>query len=397
MTSNERRLPLTFLVAVFAIALCAAQAVRASEARVNSLCNNPMVLDMNDVVELPGLLTAYGNSAFLNVYPVSPYGNAGAFFGEDYVFGMWIHRTDAWRDLDVTDSLFAELDLPTVYDLFDLYFGAKSGFGLRLSLSSGLDTLDSQTEADDDALYSDGSSAFAVDLAPGYTFEGERYHGDFGAGLTFSYYGVAIDGEEAYTTMWVPSFLIRHRSIFGARDAATAWVLDLRITRRAYTAQTKGDNDDSGTFGNWNAYAIFGPRLQMADDFTIWLGVRLGFSHMTGEITGDKQDMNASLSFPGVLMSGELRLWDVLFVRAGVNYSNYWAFYGQRDSNNDDEYASMTRRMGQSFAWSTGLGVALGPFQIDGTVEQQLYFNGPQFLGGNDPGFLGMISATYAW
>ena len=53
--------------------------------------------------------------------------------------------------------------------------------------------------------------------------------------------------------------------------------------------------------------------------------------------------------------------------------------------------------MGQRFNWSTGLGVALGDFEIDGTVTQAFWFDGPDVIGGQAPGFLGIISATYMW
>lgn len=369
----------------------------ASEARMASLMGNPMVQDMMDVVYYPGVLSVYGNTAFLTVYPAAPDGNVGVFIGQDVVFGAWVHRNSMWRDLDETDALFTDFTLPPVYDLFDLYLGFRSGFGIRLTLSAGLDTQDTQTEPGDTDLYSDGESLFSVDLMPGYSIDRSRYHGDFGVGATLNFFKVAVNGEEAYTTGWIPSFMLKHRSIFGAREDFVAWALDLMLTRRAYTAKTLGANEEDGAFGRWFTTAVFGPRFKFPDNFTIWSGLKFQLEHLTGEIDGDKQERLLGISAPGLVLSAELLLWELLSIRAGVDYEVYWYIDSIPDPADDEEIGAKYTTMGQNFAWSTGLGLTLGSFQLDGTVRQQLYFNGPQLWGGNDPGFLGMISATYAW
>jgi hypothetical protein len=364
-----------------------------------------MVLDETDIVEYPGLASAYGNSAFLNVYPAAPNGNVGVLFGERVVLGTWIHRTSNWQDIAKTDEIFdldptngTDNDLPTNHDLFDLYLGLWNGFGLRLTLSAGLDADDARTEPGDDELYTaDGASTFTVDLMPGYSFDSGSYHGDFGVGITLSYFQVAFAGETAYSGGLIPSALLRHRSVIGPRDAVTAWVIDLTLTRRAYTAKAEGTGSVDGSFGHWYTMLVAGPRFKLPQNFTVWAGLTFELEHLSGKLDDVNQTALTGIGAPGAMLSGELLLWNILAIRAGVDYSINWNLVEVPLATDDEEIGSRSREMGQSFAWSTGLGVTLGNFQLDGTIRQALLFNGPDFIGGNAPGFVSMISALFAW
>ena len=129
----------------------------------------------------------------------------------------------------------------------------------------------------------------------------------------------------------------------------------------------------------------------------IFFLLKLSRSLKAAKYGGYEQPTLTGIGAPGLVLSGELILWELLAIRAGVDYDIYWAIDTQPDPTDDEELSLKNRTMGQRFGWSSGVGVALGAFQLDGTVSRQLYFNGPEILGGNDPGFLGMISATYMW
>lgn len=407
MRKSNKVMRMLMLFALVGMFFLCAQQGRATEARMQSLVDNPMVLDVTNIVEFPGMLTVYGNSAFLTVFPAATSGNVGVLFGEDVVLGAWVHRSSRWRDLDKTDELFdmggGADDLPPTWDITDLYMGFRNGFGMRLTLSAGLDTEDTRTEftppssTDTDLYTNDGASTFSLDLMPGYSFDASRYHGDFGIGLTLNHFQVAYAGEAAYTTGWIPSFLIRHRSVIGPREEITAWVLDLTLTRRAYSAKSQGDNTEDGQFGHWFTQLVFGPRFRMPQNFTVWAGLRFVLEHLSGEVDGTQQAALTGIGAPGAILSGELVLWNMLAIRAGVDYTIYWSIAEQPDPTDDNEIASQDRGMGQAFAWATGLGLTLGDFQLDGDVRQNFYFDGPEFWGGNAAGFLFMISALYNW
>ena len=399
---DKKSISWLFVLCLGGAVVFAAASALATEARWNSMRSNPMVEDDQDIVDFPGLLTSYSNFAFLTVMPAATSGNAGAVVGENIALGAWIHRDWRWNDLDQTDTLFGNFALPTTYSLFDLFFGMSNGFGLRLSTQAGLDTTDSRdlTDPDDEDLYSDGQYTFAIDVQPGYSLDTGSYRGDFGVGLTFSYFNVVENGQDAYSTGFVPSFLVRHRSIIDPTDTIS-WILDATVTRRAYSARSHGNWDDKASFGRWVAALVAGPRVRMPGNMTLWVGPRFRLEHLSGiadwERTSNVPEQPTATAFgiPGAVASAEVLLFDVWTIRAGIDYDVYWEIV--RNKNDNDEVVSRDRGMGQSFGWSTGMGLSLGGFQIDGTVSNQLYFSGPDFIGGQAPGFLGMISAAYFW
>ncbi|MBN1772985.1 MAG: hypothetical protein JXB32_17075 [Deltaproteobacteria bacterium] len=376
------------------LALTGTRPAGAGEARLDALAGSPIVEDDGDIFDYPGLVTRYGDAAFLTVQPSPASGNAGVLVGRETAFGFWVHRTPRFDDLTEADALFGGFDLSEVHPLFDLLFGTDAGFGLRLSLSAGLDVADVYSGVEDDLL-STGDTSVGIDLQAGYSFDlggAHPYHGDFGVGLTLSYFEVVELGQTTYLTGWIPSFLVRHRSVFDPA-ADVSWVLDVMLTRRAYTVEAEGATSVDGSFGRWMTYAAAGPRVRLPADVTLWLAGRVSLEQLGGEIDDDAQTSLLGVGFPGLVASIEVLLWELLTVRAGIDYDVYIT---QSESPGDDPRLA-EHGLGHRFAWSTGLGLSLGRFQIDGTVSQRFYFNGPQVLGGNDPGFLGLISAAYAW
>ncbi len=405
MMGNRKLIQICISLALVGIVALTAGQARASEARIISLSNNPMVMNLTDVVDYPGLLNIYSNTAFLNVYANVPDGNVGAFIGDNVTFGVWVHRSQRWQDLDETSRIF-NLDLPDTHDLFDFYLGTRGGFGIRLTMSAGLDTLEQEgPDPNDNDLSSDGASTFAFDIAPGFSFDRKAYHGDFGLGITFSHFQVAQSGEASQTTLWIPSFLLRHRSIIGPRDEVINGVIDVILTRRAYSAKTQGDNKVKSSVGRWVTTIVGGPQFKLPQNFTVWTGLQFQLEHVSGTYENETDETKVlpvtGIGAPGVVLSGELLLWDMLAIRAGVNYDVYWTI-AQEDSDQnvpggDDDPEFVDREMGHRFSWSSGLGVLLGSFQLDATISQQLYFDGPNLVGGRAPGLFGIISAAYMW
>ena len=375
-----------------------------SEARHSSLTLNPMVEDLVDIADFPGLTGAYRNSIYLNIAQSGttiPDGNAGFLIGDTVVAGAWINRTPRFNDFEKIEDLY-NFDLPTVHNIADLFLGTKIGFGLRLSLSTGLLTQDSQYSTEDDELYSQGQSAFGMEITPGFSFETPRYHGDFGLGISFSAFEVAVQGRSAFKNKWIPSTRFRHRSIIGPQQT-TAWVIDLSIDHRAYGAEAQGENTADGMYNHVIGAAVVGPRIALPKDVTFWGGLRLMVEHLSGEVASFPTQKQTAIGVPGVLLSTEVEFLEYFAFRAGVNYDIYWAILSTPDSadtdgdDDRDELIAKRRTVIQRFNWSTGLGVNLDGFQIDGTVSQDLYLTGPNVIGGGTPGFLGMLSATYMW
>jgi hypothetical protein len=414
MTRDTRLLELVAVaLASAALTLVPAQPARASEARAEAL-GSPLVEDDTDIVDFPGMLSAYSNMVFLNIAPPMPDaegeldvdatdGSLGVAFGRDVSLGLWLHRKSRWRDLDDTAELFEfNVPLPTTYELLDVFFGFYGGLGARLSFAAGLESTERFNE--DGKVVSTGATSFAADIQLGYSFDVDGYHGDLGAGMTFSWFEILESGLATYQSQATPSFLFRHRSVIGSRRDL-AGVIDLLLTRRAYTVETVDEDKTEvheGKFGRWYVEGTLGPRVRLPGNVTLWIGTRFFVEDLSGEIAKQDQPTLRSFGAPGVVGSLEVLLWDLLTVRAGVNYDVYWlisivdAPRGTDDEDIGGIYAGQ-QEMGQRFRWSTGLGLTLGGFQIDATVARNLYFEGPQFIGGGAPGFLGMLSAAYMW
>jgi hypothetical protein len=411
--SRRRSIAASLLVVPAVLGATAGQAL-ATEARVLSLAGSPLVDDEIDIVDFPGMITAYGDLVFLNVGPgvydpadpsaePSMTGSLGALFGRETALGLWIHRTPRFDDLAETDGLFElEAPIPETWHLADLFLGFGSGFGLRLGLAAGLESDDEYDE--DGEPVSTGGTTFAADLQLGYSFDSGQYHGDFGAGLQLSYFELLRRGDTTYDGGLVPSFLVRHRSIIGARRDL-AGVIDLLLTRRSYTAASRADEDDleqSGAFGRWMLDLSAGPRLCFPDIATLWVGLRFAFENLSGEIEKQEQPTLRAVVFPGLSAAIEVTPFDVLAVRAGVAYDVTFAVSERPlpdgvDGTDAEGLDAGERGLGRRFSWDTGLGLRLADFRLDATVSQGFYTAGPYLLSGEQSGFLGVLSGSFAW
>ncbi|MCP4607500.1 MAG: hypothetical protein GY845_02125 [Planctomycetes bacterium] len=389
------------------VLLLSHQEALANQARYAGMANNPMVEDDVDIVDFPGLLTAYSDIVFLNLMPpdtlIGPIasegdGNLGALFGRNVALGAWIHRKPRWRDLDDLDDLFEfHAPMPTTYDLADLFVGFKAGFGMRVSLAAGLES--NETRDADDKMVSTGGTAFVLDMQPGYSFDTDSYHGDFGAGLTLSTFKILEDGQKNYESKTVPSFLLRHRSIISPRSVFSG-IIDVMFARRAYSMKSNSRKTLTD-MGRWVLSLVAGPKLNIPGNVSVCLGTRFSLEHLHGAIDDVKQPYLNAIGVPGVIASVEVILWNLMVVRAGADYEVFWAKTEVPKSDtiidSSGQETAGSRNSGQRFNWSTGLGFMLDDFRIDATVSQRLYFEGPQFIGGTTPGFLSIISAAYMW
>lgn len=393
VTGIQGRNLLVYRLAIVVLAFCLLpDLASANEGRSEALANNPMVRDDLDISIYPGLLTTYSNLVFLSVAENASTGDVGAVIGRNIAFGLWIHRTPRFRDLDTADELFDSFILPETHQLVDLLFGMDNGFGLRLSFAAGLDTDDNESTESGD-LVTTGSTSLGMDIQLGYSLDRRNYHGDIGAGVTLNYFEVLDDGRTAFKTGWVPSFELRHRSEIMPRRPV-AGVVDFLLTRRAYTVTAEGDPIAEGSFGRWIMSIVGGPKLMLPGGFTLWVGAQLRYERLAGEVEGQEQPTLQALG-PGLVASAELRLLDLLAIRAGAAYDFFWS--NSRIPATLDDEAEADQGLGQRFHWSIGLGLEISGFRLDGTLSHDLIFGGPQSIGGLSPGLMGTVSASYSW
>ncbi len=416
MTSNHRSFGTSAALIFAALISLVSTDGLGTEAREEALLLTPMVEGVGDVVDFPGMIAAWNNTLFVNLRRASSSlaadsdnsqqyivdgSNGGGLIGDRVVLGVWLHRAPRWSDLDDTEELFTmDQPLPTIHPIADLLLGFKNGFGLRLSVSAGVDSQESW-DSSKDKIVSTGGSAFSGDLQLGYSLDAKNYHGDFGAGITLSTFELLSSGRTIAKGGLIPSFMIRHRSIVGQRGDHLSGIIDINLTRRAYTVESEGmagSGDTDGYFTRWHGFLVAGPRLQIPGRLTMTLGLRLGLENLSGSVAEQKQPLLRSIEAPGAVATCEVYLADILYLRGGFDYSIYWSHVENPDDpNTPAKDPSGLREMGQSFRWALGTGIAPGNFTIDATVSHLLLFDGPDFIGGNSPGMFGMLSAAYTW
>ncbi len=364
----------------------------ANEGRYEALASNPMVADDLDITLYPGLLTTYGNQVFLSVRENASTGNVGAIIGRRYAFGLWVHRSPRFDDLRKIDDLYDSIVLPETHHLVDLMFGMDNGFGLRLSFSAGLRTSEGE-DIEAEHIVSTGGTSLGVDLQLGYSLDRPRYHGDISGGITLNYFEIVDAGRTTYRTRWAPSFNLRHRSVINPRRPISG-VIDVLLTRRAYTIAAEGDPSAEGSFGQWITTLVGGPKLNLPGGFTLWVGAQFRFDWMGGDVADQEQPTVTALG-PGLIASAEFHALDILFIRAGAAYDFFWGESSVPET--PDSLGEGTQELGQRFQWSVGLGIEVHGFRLDGTLSHELIFGGPESIGGRSPGLMGTVSAAYAW
>jgi hypothetical protein len=96
-----------------------------------------------------------------------------------------------------------------------------------------------------------------------------------------------------------------------------------------------------------------------------------------------------------VHVAAEIPVSDWLFVRTGAEYAfninGSSTDGGAAGSADDTETASNTG----AFNWNAGLGVVVGDFEFDGSLQHGFVTGGPDFIGGTAPGFLAIASLIY--
>lgn len=108
----------------------------------------------------------------------------------------------------------------------------------------------------------------------------------------------------------------------------------------------------------------------------------------------DESDSDVSrLNFaaPMVNMATEVQVLDWLFVRTAAQYT--WQIDRFKGDVGGDQ--AKERLSSAPFTWSVGLGAMKNNFYFDAVIRNAFVTNGPNFIGGNNPGFMAMASMTY--
>jgi hypothetical protein len=165
--------------------------------------------------------------------------------------------------------------------------------------------------------------------------------------------------------------------------------VDNEHTKLATTAGQVKSND----FG-LGAMAGVGPAVHLDRAQIAAYG---GFVMGVGKNVPDSSNNNTDTSrvnfgAPMVNMATEVQVLDWLYIRTAAQYTWQLDRYKGVDVTGPDR---KERAASAPFIWSAGLGVQKNGFYFDGVVQNSFVTNGPNFIGGNNLGFLAMASMTY--
>jgi len=384
------------------------------------LAGNQLIEDKDDVFKYPQLTTKYRNRVFFD-YGGPGAGNAAFLMGnEDKAIGIAVHRGDliAPRDVDPTSELrwlsgvgdpitldTSNIGAPTPFEspatVFDLMGGMSLGgdrtLGARLGLGHGNDVTIDRVGPDDDRRKSVNRQTFIMGQVGVSNRPDEGPRTDIVGSMLVDFAKQKQTGPGPDNI--AKGFLMRGGAS-GRRFRPINDVLDVGFLGDVEVSYEKVKNDLSndaswaiGGSGNIGAGpSINLDRAKVAGYAT--LGFGMNHSDPTDANSDDRNNVRA-FALPGVRLSTEVQLTDWLYARTGADYR--YRVEGSKENIGDDANVERNRNSGGTFAWNVGIGAATHGFTFDGVVSQGLVTNGPQFIGGNDPGFLAMASIGYVF
>jgi len=348
----------------------------ASEARSQALLYNLTFEDQTDIFMFPQLLPRY-QGLYLHLPPAvaNVYGGIVYNFADDSSLGLFVHRTmanalDQYRLSSTGDANFigftnfsgGTAQQPHLAgQLFDLMYGTgKWGAGVRLHLWS-------ETSVQDPPLAdpAETSTAITAELYGGFQ---------------------VLDGMDMRAAVGIRSLADNYFNLM-FRAGARYLSPDNKRVRPAFAAQLEfglniPDNGDSSF-----AFCLpvkGGFRLTAIED-VLYIGLLGGLELQMYKPGGG--DMRFGLVAPVVELAAEWYALSWLQLRTGIKGGWGVQFSGDPNDNNPKH---------EQLAFSSGVGIPLGPFTIDAVIQYSLWTSGPYFLGGA-PGLFAGVSLSFNW
>ncbi len=304
------------------------------------------------------------------------------------------------RDASSAAGVFVEpLQLADVILGFNL--GPGSSLGTRLSVgqsSASVNTLSVGREDDD------SWNTTVINLVVGYTMKANfELDLNLELGLGFFSDSYATDAQEPNyddSASIAPSFSLSGRAFIPLRESIKLGVLGLvHINTASFDNEFGGMNTtaDSVNFSSTNFFieAGMGPVYELPDKTTIAAYGTLGFGSSSYDFdNGEESYSTSGLLLPGFKLALEHWLWDWFAFRSGVQ-SRYYFQFQSREFDNDATPNVSQSATAYQFLWSVGVGLKLGNFELNGTLQTPFVTNGPEFLGGTGSGLFSLLNASY--
>ena len=384
-------------VAALLLLLCTAGTAQAG-ARRPGLAGNLLIEDPDDVFLFPQRLTAYPNLVTLAYGGTAGTGN-GLFTlgGDGWVFGVALHRGDvlaphAYDELAALDgpsTVFPGallLSPATLVDgLFALDLGA-SEIGLRIGAGAATDSTE-RAGVESGLEHSFGT----LELGFGHGVRGESVRIDASLSAGFQ------RGESTASGVETAEGTIGHLSLLGRAFVPIDAALDLGLLGQVggnSGAYREGTGDERAQLDQVSASisAGAGPALRLGRASVAGYAL-LRFSDGSEGADLEEEDSVTSRStsaVPALQLALEVPIGSWFTVRSGAEY----AF--EINARDAPEGAGSDEREGR-FNWNLGFGLSAGDFRFDASLQHGFVTGGPSFIGGGEPGFLAIASASYSF
>lgn len=278
--------------------------------------------------------------------------------------------------------------------------GETSSFGLRLSL--GQSTFREERlgpGVEDFEMW----NSTVLDLMVGFSLRGD-FDLDLAAEFGLAFFTNRYETNETEpnyldSATLAPSFSLTARGSSELQESVKLGFLGILHVNTASLNDEFGatgpTSPDNSNFGSTNVFLEggAGPVYELPDKTIIAAYATAGFGSASykDEV---RSFSTTGLLLPGFKLSLEHWLFKWLAFRSGMSSRYYFTFASRQFDDDTTPNVSSTSTF-YEFLWSVGLGVQLGNFELNGTLQTPFVTGGPDFIGGTAPGLFSLLNASY--
>ncbi|TSA28372.1 hypothetical protein D4R71_00920 [bacterium] len=362
----------------------------ATEGRVNGMGVNPIFYNDDYLINIfPQYLTQYMNNAYIDAYYNSYCGNQYSgglnfkLFGND--FGIYINRNFPVQ----FDYTYAKLE-----KAINMYL-AMGGLGLGFDIA-----MDNYTNDN----YSSGNSLKESTLGVGGKIGLEVSGFDIGGQV---HYATGNSTEEHVEEYKDNVFLVEgaaRMKMFETDKSVVypAVTLEMASAKETCTYLTKTDEKDEETFSYFCVDPGIGLNHWLTKEVLVIAAASCGFytgkyksSYTYSDTTYSYESDYTKITLPKLELGLEAYLAKWLTVRAGINKSYY--YYSSDCDDMCKNGDSKVSYYDSYFNYTFGVGLEFGKFVIDWEICDDLLWNAPYIVTGNESDFASSLSLKYCF
>jgi len=381
--------------------------------RRNSLANNILITDQDDVFHFPQLALDYRNLISFDWGANEGEGSGMLLLGNSQMaYGLFINRSDGNgntaadvgfnRDYELGNlgrrgTPFAELAGANLglgpQNFADAVLAIKSGpnkFGFRLGIGHRLDF----NEPGDNE---DSNAVTTLKLTAGGSFGRNM---DLAADINYAASASIVGGED-----------VAQGTVFGLDAKLRGFGLGSKYRLGYFGMLSVASQTIHVEAGDFNEIRLdfalqggLGPVYKLDTmKATIAAYATVGFASSSQEPNDDADDDERApqkLLFPGFKMSGEWELLKWLIFRTGMEYTYVFDTYTDNADNVRQCRGGGGAEAGacedQQFGWNAGFGIIVDKFRFDGSLQHGWLTAGPDVIGG-DSALWTMLSGSYSF